>query len=229
MATRILWIEGPANPAPKLLLGLRNEGYQVETVPTGKAALARLPEFCPDLVVVNAASLRSNGQRICRQLKARLNGSPILLIRDRSQPFLEASGADKVLVLPFTARKLLNRIRSLVPEINGKLLHLDDITLDPQSNLLILKDRPPEHLTPKLAALLKLLMQHAGKVLDRKYLFQQVWETDYVEDTRTLDTHISWLRQKIEPDPQRPRRLRTVRGVGYMLEANLPKHRPRRA
>jgi DNA-binding response OmpR family regulator len=69
-----------------------------------------------------------------------------------------------------------------------------------------------------MTALLKILMQHPGKVLNREALFRKVWQTDYVGDTRTLDTHISWLRKKIEANPKEPVVLKTVRGVGYRLE-----------
>lgn len=86
-------------------------------------------------------------------------------------------------------------------------LHMEDRTL--------FKNGRREKLTPKEARLLKAFMSNGGKVLTRKYLMKEVWETDYLGDTRTLDVHIRWLRQKIEDDPSRPRYLRTVRGVGY--------------
>ncbi len=218
MTTKILWIESNHNMTPSFVPSLQKKGYLVETVSSGKEAITRISFFDPELAVVNAASLRSNGQRICRALLERLNGNPILLIRDQAHPFIEETVANRVLVLPFTIRKLLNRIQSLVPESKGKVLTRGPITLDPKSNILLLKNHCPRHLTPKLAMLLCVFMQHPGQVMDREGLFREIWQTDYVGDTRTLDTHISWLRGLIEANPQKPQLLKTVRGVGYRLD-----------
>ncbi|MFQ5592655.1 MAG: winged helix-turn-helix domain-containing protein [Anaerolineae bacterium] len=93
--------------------------------------------------------------------------------------------------------------------INGLLL---DIT-----NRQLVTKRNTHHLTPMECRLLAVLMQNAGDVLSRKYLMQEVWRTSFIEDTRTLEVHVCWLRKKIEQDPRRPQYLRTIRGRGYQF------------
>ncbi|MEJ2708923.1 MAG: response regulator transcription factor [Anaerolineales bacterium] len=212
----ILWIEGNRSATPSFVPDLRKKGYQVEVVPTGRAALKRVQGLDPDLVVINSASLRSSGRRICHALREQRNNLPILVICDKSQKSGSVE-ASQVLVLPFTSRKLLNRIRILVPEKRGKVLKAGPITFFPEGNRVQLEGGDMQQLTPLLTALLKLFMQHPGKVLARERLFREVWRTNYTNDTRTLDVHIRWLRQKIEMNPRKPRLLKTVRGVGFRL------------
>jgi DNA-binding response OmpR family regulator len=215
MATNILWIEGNRNAAPAFVPELRRKGYLVETVPTGIAALERILSLDPDLVVVNAASLRTSGRRIYQALRDRRDSLPILLICEEINGSVNAN---QILVLPFTLRKLHNRIRALVPEEEGKALKAGPITFYPDCNSVQLKKGEMQQLTPILTALLKMLMQHQGEVIERDRLFRKVWQTNYTVDTRTLDVHISWLRQKIEANPRKPRLLKTIRGVGFRLD-----------
>ena len=217
MATNVLWIEGDRKATPSFVPGLRRKGYPVETVPTGMAALARIPSLDPDLVVVNAASLRTSGRRICRALRDRRARLSILLICAEMK-MNGSLDANQILVLPFTLRKLLNRIRALLPEKEGKVLKAGPITFFPDCNRVQLAGSELQQLTPLLAALLNALMQHPGDVVERERIFREVWQTDYVKDTRTLDVHVSWLRQKIEQDPRKPQLLKTVRGVGFRLD-----------
>jgi DNA-binding response OmpR family regulator len=120
-------------------------------------------------------------------------------------------------VLPFTLRKLLNRIRLLVPAKGGRALKAGPITLFLDDNAVQVDGDEPQQLTPHLTALLKMLMHCRGEVVTRKRLFREVWQTDYMGDTRTLDVHISWLRRKIEANARNPQYLKTHRGVGYIL------------
>jgi DNA-binding response OmpR family regulator len=216
MTTKILWLEGSRAVTPSFIPGLQAKGYQVEYVPTCKAALARLDTFSPNLGVVNAASFRGNARRTCHTLREHLNGHPLFLICEQEQRPVETE-ASQVLVLPFTLRKLLNRIQALVPAQEGKALQLGPLTLYPSCHLLQVNGHDPQRLTPTLTALLRAFMQRPGEVWAREDLFREVWQTDYVGDTRTLDTHISWLRRKIE-EPEMPGLLMTIRGVGYRLD-----------
>jgi DNA-binding response OmpR family regulator len=218
MKARILWIEGKRADSPSFSLDLRKKGYQVETVSTGKAALDHLSADGADLVVVNAASLRTSGGRICQDLRDSWVKLPILLIANPDRPIARDVCADVVLKLPFTLRKLVNRMTPLLPLVSNNLIQAGPIRLDLQHKLVRSMDKETR-LTPRLALLLKTLMQHRGEVVEREDLFRQVWNTEYIGDTRTLDVHISWLRQAIEQDPRRPRYLRTIRGVGYRLDA----------
>ena len=122
-----------------------------------------------------------------------------------------------VLKLPFTIRKLLNRITPLLPGDGQHMLHLGHIRLDLERKRVRCQGREAR-LTPRLTHLLEVLMQHAGEVVERQQLFKEVWETDYTVDTRTLDVHISWLREALEEDPRHPQYLKTIRGLGYRLD-----------
>ena len=217
MKARILWIEGKRVDNPTFVPALRKKDYTIEVVPTGSAALARLGELDPDLVVVNAASLRTSGKRICRELRAQVNGLPIVVITNPNQPLLNEQCASVVLALPFTARKLLNRIQPLLPGDGQHLLHVGHIRLDAERRRVRCQGREAR-LTPRLARLLRVLMEHPGVVIEREQIFREVWSTEYTEDTRTLDVHISWLREAIEEDPRSPQFLKTIRGVGYRLD-----------
>jgi DNA-binding response OmpR family regulator len=122
-----------------------------------------------------------------------------------------------VLSPPFTLRKLLNRIAPLLPGDGAHLLHVGPIRLDWERKRVNCQGHEAR-LTPRLAHLLRLLMENPGTVMERERLFREIWNTEYTVDTRTLDVHISWLRQAIEEDPRRPRFLKTIRGVGYRLD-----------
>ncbi len=213
----LLVIEGKHADHPAFVPALRKKGFVVELVSNGSEALARLANgFLPDVVVVNAASLRTSGKRICQSLRERASNLPILLILDPDQE-IEKVEADAILSLPFTAQKLVNRLRHLLPGDGKDSIHAGPVRLDVEKRTVRCLGKQTR-LTPRLVRLLKTLIEHRGEVVERKALFSQVWETDYTDDTRTLDVHISWLRRAIEDDPERPTFLKTVRGVGYRLD-----------
>lgn len=217
MKEKILWIEGKRTDQPAFVPALRKKGYEVELVPSGKAALERAAISRPDLALVNAASLRTNGKRIVTALEKQLPGCPIVLIYPAGAEDTEEIGGAVILSLPFTARKLVNRIRALLPGQGERLLRAGPITLDPDHHIVTCGGKQTR-LTPRLTQLLMMLIRFRGDVLARGVLFAAVWQTEYTGDTRTLDVHISWLRRAIEDDPRNPVRLKTVRGMGYRLD-----------
>lgn len=217
MSAKILVIERRAKGVPVFAAGLEKHGFDVVAVETGSAALARLLELAPDLVVVHAASMRTSGKRICQLLRRADNDLPILLITAPDAVVSKDHAASMALALPFTIRKLTNRIHRLLPGAGDRLLHAGPIRLDMDTRRVQCLGRETR-LTPRLSRLLQVFMRHPNEVLERDWLFSQVWETDYTGDTRTLDVHISWLRRAIEPDPRRPRFIKTLRGVGYRLD-----------
>ena len=217
MKARILWVEGKRADGPPLTPGLRKKGYVIETVATGSEALALLPGFDPDLIVVNAASMRTSGKRICSSLREKAFGVPILLIAEPVHGSSDDVSADVVLSMPFTMRKLLNRLKPLLPGNGENMLHIGPIRLDMERKRVRCLGREAT-LTPRLTQLLKAFMDHPGEALERGHLFREVWNTEYTGDTRTLDVHISWLRQALEEDPRKPRFLKTIRGMGYRLD-----------
>jgi DNA-binding response OmpR family regulator len=217
MKARILWVEGKRTDSTSFVPSLRKKEYLVEIVPTGNAAVARLVEVDPDLVVVNAASLRSSGKRICNEIREKSNELPIVLIVSPEHANSGVTTANVILELPFTSRKLLNRIAPLLPGDGKNILHVGFIRLDLERKRVRCLGREAR-LTPRLTHLLQVLLLHSGEAVERQRLFSEVWDTQYTGDTRTLDVHISWLREALEENPRQPQFLKTIRGVGYRLD-----------
>jgi DNA-binding response OmpR family regulator len=212
----VLCIEGKRTNHFAFAADLSRKGYQVYTAESGTEGLKILDQFCPNLIVINAASLRTNGSRITNRFRSRLPDCPILLIISDDQNIVEVSQANMVLRLPFTIQKLVNRLHSF-HTVEEKHLHtLGPLQLNTRSNMVTCNGKEA-HLTPRLARLLRQMMNNPGVILPREDLFKQVWETDYTGDTRTLDVHISWLRQAIEENPRKPVLIITERSVGYKL------------
>ncbi len=214
---RILLVEGKRTDHPSFAAGLTKKGYLVESVPSGAAALAHLESNKPDLVVIDASSMRTNGKRICQSLHQQNTDMPVILVLDKDADPKDNYDANSVLFLPFTMQKLVNRVKHLLPIQNNGGLQAGELILDVEQHRVILKDRQIQ-LTPRLVVLLKILMEHAGEVINREEMFRKAWETDYTGDTRSLDVHMSWLRQAIEENPRHPEYIKTIRGVGYRLD-----------
>ncbi|MEW6405441.1 MAG: response regulator transcription factor [Chloroflexota bacterium] len=212
----LLLIEGRHAEIPSFAADLQKKGFDVHTAQNGSEAISRLKEVSPSLVVVNAASLRSTGLRICQSLREQDSKLPLILVLD-SDKSVDKNAADSVLALPFTVQKLVNRIKPLLPGDGKNVVHVGPIRLDLEKRRVRCLGKNTK-LTPRLVTLLHLLMDKHGEVVEREWLFKKAWETNYTGDTRTLDVHISWLRTAIEMDPDNPKFLRTIRGVGYRLD-----------
>lgn len=215
--TKILWLGKRRTGLPDFLPGLEKKDFEVKSVPTGKEAYDLLKKYKPNVAVVYAASLRTTGTRMCQTLRSKRSDLPIILIVADGQPSPDDSDANVVLALPFTIRKLLNRITPFEPIEGDELLEKGPIQLDLE-RLQVRCDGRETRLTPRMVRLLSILMNHAGEVIERNELFREVWETDFTDDTRTLDVHISWLRKVLEENPRKPKYLKTLRGVGYRLD-----------
>jgi DNA-binding response OmpR family regulator len=216
MQAKILCLEGKHSSSPTFVSALRKKGYLVEAVSTGKAALQSLKSVIPNVIVVNAASMRTSGVRICQSLRDQLENIPIILISENGAAPDDAP-VNLVLELPFTIRKLENRIKPFLPIISDEILKAGDLELDLEHHQFRCGERE-SRLTPRLASLLEMLMRKPNEAITRDDLFCEVWETNFTDDTRTLDVHISWLRKAIEEDPRKPKYLKTLRGVGYRLD-----------
>jgi DNA-binding response OmpR family regulator len=191
------------------------DGFVVAFARTQVAGLQMAWDLQPRIVVVNTANSNFSGDRLCRTLGRRLPGVQRLVIVERG-----AGGnvpCEQRLVRPFTGRKLRESIVKLLEASAPQTLSAGDVQLDLVSRVVhSVKGR--QHLTPKQCHLLAWLMQHPNQVISRKDLMERVWHTVYLGDTRTLDVHIRWLREKIEPDPAYPAMLVTRRGIGYVLK-----------
>jgi DNA-binding response OmpR family regulator len=212
----VLIIEGRHADFPSFAILLQKKGFDVRVAKTGTQALEFLEDVSPDVLVVNAASMRSSGVRICKSIRDADAELPILLILDLEKEVAEDT-ATVILNHPFTIQKLTNRIKPLLPGEGENILSVGAIRLDLDRNRVRCLGQNAR-LTPRLVILLKTLMKRPGEVVEREELFKKVWDTEYTGDTRTLDVHISWLRRAIEPDPTKPKLLRTIRGVGYRLD-----------
>ena len=212
----VLIIEGRHADFPSFTMPLQKKGLDVRVAKTGSQALELLKDIEPDVLVLNAASMRSSGVRICKSIREEDEDLPIILILDPEKDVSEDL-ATVILKHPFTIQKLTNRIKPLLPGEGENLLQVGAIRLDLDRNRVRCLGQNTR-LTPRLVILLQALMKRPGEVIEREELFKQVWDTEYTGDTRTLDVHISWLRRAIEPDPTKPKLLRTIRGVGYRLD-----------
>ena len=212
----LLVIEGRHAEIPSFAADLQKKGFDVVTSQNGSQAVSKLKQTDPTVVVINAASLRSTGVRICHSIRKKDARMPIVLIVEKEKP-LDNELADSIIALPFTAQKLVNRIKALMPSDGKNMVNVGPIRLDLEHRRVRSLGKNTK-LTPRLIALLQILMDKHGEVVEREALFKKVWETNYTGDTRTLDVHIRWLRQIIESDAGEPHRLVTVRSVGYKLE-----------
>lgn len=223
MNERILLIEGTRADHPSFRPGLEKRGYIVERVPNGNTALKNLLNLDPELVIVDAVSLRTSGKRIVKDIHVASRNMPVILITasngntiEKDDPINKLDGVI-TLVLPFTLQKLINRIKPLLPIEGKQVINQGPIRLDIEHQKVRCMNQSGK-LTPHLVKLLRTLMAHPGEVVKREFLFSEVWETEYTVDTRTLDVHVSWLRKIIEVDPRHPKFIKTIRGIGYRLD-----------
>ena len=215
--THILWAGKRRADISSFVPDLEAKGYNVTFVSTGKEALIKLARNKPDVMVVDAASMRTTGSRICKTVNAKYPSLPLILINTPSNLPTNEIKADIQLIHPFTIRKLENRILPYAPSDGINLLKAGPIQLDMERQV-IRCNKKEEHVTPRMSNLLKMLIDQKGKVIDREKLFSKIWHTNYTEDTRSLDVHINWLRKIIEKNPKKPKLLLTVRGKGYKLD-----------
>ncbi len=212
----ILVIEGRHAEIPSFATDLQKKGFDIRSFQNGSQAVSKIKQITPSLVVINAASLRSTGIRICLSVRKRDPKLPIILILEKEKT-VDKEVAESVLALPFTVQKLVNRIKALLPSDGKNVVTAGPIQLDLDHKRVRCLSKSSK-LTPRLITLLHILMDKHGEVVEREALFKKAWETNYTGDTRTLDVHISWLRRAIELDPNNPKFLKTIRGVGYRLD-----------
>ena len=216
---KLLLVAGRRSGTRALVSALQREGLQVTLFHTGNATLVWAEDTQPELIVIDASSMRSSGFRTCKRLRKALPFTPIIYCRDTNQLEDRTIGADVYLAQPFTARKLINRIRALLPadDMKEEVVRAGQLTFYPSKRSVEIAGLGERRLTPKLACLLEEFLRHPNEVVDRNRLMETVWKTSYFGDTRTLDVHIRWMREVIEENPARPRILKTVRGMGYIF------------
>jgi DNA-binding response OmpR family regulator len=230
----ILVVEDDRNLQEVLEYNLRKEGYSVLTASDGVEALDAARSGRPDLVILDLMLPRIDGLEVCRILRGEMT-VPILMLTAKTDEVdrvvgLEI-GADDYVTKPFSMRELLARVRAMLrrvemmpqpaaPPAGGPMpssVTAGDLHIDLARHDVSLRGARVE-LSPKEFDLLAFLASNRGRVFSRDELLEKVWGYDYSGDTRTVDVHVSWLRRKVEDDPAYPRRLVTVRSVGYKFE-----------
>jgi two-component system, OmpR family, response regulator RegX3 len=221
---KLLLVEDEKSIAEGLAITLEAEGFQVAWVKDGLDAIPAWERVRPDLVVLDLMLPGMSGTEICRALRSR-SDVPIIMLTAREAEVdrvvgLEL-GADDYVTKPFSTRELVARIKAILRraplvDASGEELPVEaaGVRLD-RARHEVRVDGQPVDLPPKEFELLAYLLENAGRVLTRGQLIDEIWGSDYVGDTKTLDVHIRRLRTRLEDDPKEPKRIRTVRGVGY--------------
>jgi len=226
---KILIVEDDQNLLATLKYNLLKESYNVITAVDGAQAIETARSEKPELIVLDVMLPKLSGFEVCRILRKEMT-VPILMLTAKTEEVdkivgLEI-GADDYMTKPFSMRELLARVRAMLrrvdmskpqPASEQENLKIGDLEIDIGRHQAFYRGSPLD-LTPKEYDLLAFFARNKGFVFSREQLLDKVWGYDYAGDTRTVDVHIRWLRQKIESDPAHPITLLTVRGAGYKLE-----------
>ncbi|NPV88492.1 response regulator transcription factor [Coprothermobacteraceae bacterium] len=231
-AETILVVEDDRNILDAIEKKLAKEGFRVIKAMNGKEALEKFYAHQPDLVLLDLMLPLVEGKEILKEIRSQYD-TPVIVVTAREEEVdrilgLEL-GADDYITKPFSLPELVARIRAVLRRAYGvkknvgeKRLVCDEISLDLRGHELRVAGKM--YLLPKKQfELLRILMSRAGEVLSREYLLNEVWGNEYYGDKRTLDVHVKWLRDKIEPNPNEPRYILTVRGVGYKFNGEVRK------
>ena len=235
MPESILVVEDEPALRDTLCYNLKKDGFAVEAVGDGRSALESARRLKPDLIVLDLMLPEIDGFEVCRILRKEMI-TPILMLTARDDEIdrvvgLEV-GADDYLTKPFSMRELMARVKaqlrrsrllreeldkSNAEENQQEKLTFGNLVINLTRREVTIDDKPLA-LKPQEYELLVFFAEHKGKMLSREFILERVWGWDFIGDSRTVDVHVRWLRQKIESDPGRPTRIVTVRGGGYRFE-----------
>ena len=231
MANTILVVDDEKNIVQLARLYLSNEGFRVEAAYDGAQALEKARTVRPDLIVLDVMMPEMDGLSVCRELRKTSN-VPIIILTARGDDVdrvvgLEI-GADDYVTKPFNPRELVARVKAVLRRSQQEVpvqavLEVDGLRLDADRREVTVEGQPIT-LRAKEFDLLSAFMRHAGIVLDRERLLQLVWGADYYGDTRTIDVHVAWLRERLSG--AKHVKIQTVWGVGYKLVVDVDAEKP---
>jgi len=223
---KIMVVEDDLSLQSALSYNLTKEGYQVTVAKDGAEAVNQFRLKKPDLVLLDIMLPVMDGLEVCRIIRKE-SRIPIIMLTARAEEMDKVTGldlgADDYVTKPFSMREVMARVRALLRRessrgVTEKVISFDDTVIDTARHTVQRSGQPIE-LTPKEFDLLSFLANNKSLVFTREQLLEKVWGYDFEGNTRTVDVHIRWLREKIESDPTTPTHLITVRGTGYKLEA----------
>jgi two-component system, OmpR family, response regulator len=227
-AQSVLIVEDEENLRVALQFNLQQEGYDVHTAPDGLTGLDVARTAHPDLLILDVMLPGMNGYDLCREVR-KDSDVPILMLTAKSEEFDKVVGlelgADDYVTKPFSVRELIARVHALLRRRRiesqspglGASLRAGDLSVDIAGHV-VRQGSDVVELKPREFDLLALFVANPGRAYSRAQILEAVWGYNYIGDERTVDVHIRWLRQKIEVEPSTPRRIVTVRGLGYRFE-----------
>jgi two-component system response regulator RegX3 len=228
---RVLIVEDEESFVDALTIGLGREGFEVAIARDGQLALDLFSKGHFDVVLLDLMLPKMSGLDVCRSIRA-TSDVPIIIVSAKGEEvdmvLLLELGADDYVTKPYRLRELVARIRAVLrrrqsheSDESDEEIDRGNIRMDVDARRCFVNEREIK-LRKKEFALLRLLLENAGRVLTREVLIDRVWGSDYVGDTKTLDVHIKRLRTLIEEDAKNPTHISTVRGVGYRFEVTKP-------
>jgi DNA-binding response OmpR family regulator len=237
VAEKILVVEDEPSLQETLIYNLEKQGYQVQAAGDGRLAIEAARKMIPDLIILDIMLPELDGFEVCKILRKEMT-VPILMLTARDDEIdrvvgLEV-GADDYLTKPFSMRELMARVKAQLrrtgllreemaklktPDTNTQheVLSFDNLGIN-LTRREVLLDGQVLAVKPQEYDLLLFFAQHKGQMLSREFILERVWGWEYIGDSRTVDVHVRWLRQKIEKDAAEPKRIVTVRGGGYRFE-----------
>lgn len=224
MSKRILLIEDEPGLVLTLSDRLNKEGFAVESARDGESGLERATTETFDLIILDIMLPRKNGLDVCRDLRQQGNQTPVIMLTARGQVVDKVVGlklgADDYLTKPFEMIELLARIEALLrrapvaASASAEVYQFGPVRVDFRKAE-VMRDGSPIELSAREFGLLRYFIEHRESAITRDALLNEVWGYNAMPSTRTVDVHVAWLRQKLEPNPRHPQYILTVHGLGY--------------